>query len=130
MVSHDSAFLDNVTRRTIEISLGKIYDYKASWSKYLVLRAERREQQIAAFRNQQKMIEDTEKFIERFRYKATKAVQVQSKIKQLDKVERLEVDEEDKSAIHLRFPPAPTFRTVVVEAVGLSKKYGSHTCAQ
>ena len=125
MVSHDRAFLDNVTKRTIEISLGKIYDYKASWSKYLVLRAERREQQIAAYRNQQKMIEDTEKFIERFRYKATKAVQVQSKIKQLDKVERLEVDEEDNSAINLRFPPAPRSGTVVVEAEELSKSYGS-----
>ncbi len=127
LVSHDRAFLDNVTKRTIEISLGKIYDYKASWSKYLVLREERREQQIASYRNQQKMIEDTEKFIERFRYKATKAVQVQSKIKQLDKVDRLEVDEEDKSAINLRFFPAPRSGTVVVEAVGLSKKYGSLT---
>jgi ATP-binding cassette subfamily F protein 3 len=124
LVSHDRAFLDNVTKRTIEISLGKIYDYKASWSKYLVLREERREQQLAAFRNQQKMIEDTERFIERFRSKATKAIQVQSKIKQLDKVERLEVDEEDKSSIHLRFPPAPRSGTVVVEAEGLSKNYG------
>jgi ATP-binding cassette, subfamily F, member 3 len=127
LVSHDRAFLDNVTRRTIEISLGKIYDYKASWSKYLILREERREQQIASYRNQQKMIEDTEKFIERFRYKATKAVQVQSKIKQLDKIERLEVDEEDKSAISLRFPPAPRSGTVVLEAENLSKKYGSLT---
>ena len=125
MVSHDRAFLDAVTKRTIEISLGKIYDYKASWSKYLVLREERRDQQIAAFRNQQKKIEDTEKFIERFRSKATKAIQVQSKIKQLDKVERLEVDEEDKSAVHLRFPPASRSGTVVVEAVELSKNYGS-----
>jgi ATP-binding cassette subfamily F protein 3 len=125
MVSHDRAFLDNVTKRTIEISLGKIYDYKASWSKYLVLREERREQQIAAFRNQQKMIDDTERFIERFRSKATKAIQVQSKIKQLDKVERLEVDEEDKRSINLRFPPAPRSGTVVVEAEGLSKSYGS-----
>ena len=116
-----------MTRRTIEISLGKIYDYKASWSKYLILREERREQQIASYRNQQKMIGDTEKFIERFRYKATKAVQVQSKIKQLDKVERLEVDEEDKSAINLRFPTAPRSGTVVVEAEGLSKKFGSLT---
>jgi ATP-binding cassette, subfamily F, member 3 len=124
LVSHDKAFLDNVTKRTIEISLGKIYDYKASWSKYLLLREERREQQIAAFRNQQKKIEDTEKFIERFRSKATKAVQVQSKIKQLDKVERLEVDEEDNRAINLRFPPAPRSGTVVVEAEGLSKNYG------
>ncbi len=124
LVSHDKAFLDNVTNRTIEISLGKIYDYKASWSKYLILRQERKEQQLAAYRNQQKMIEDTEKFIERFRYKATKAVQVQSKIKQLDKVERLEVDEEDTSAIHLRFPPAPRSGTMVVEANELSKSYG------
>jgi len=124
LVSHDRAFLDNVTKRTIEISLGKIYDYKASWSKYLILREERREQQIASFRNQQKMIDDTEKFIERFRYKATKAVQVQSKIKQLDKVERLEVDEEDRSAINIKFPHAPRSGTVVVEASGLSKSYG------
>ena len=124
LVSHDKAFLDNLTNRTIEISLGRIYDYKASWSKYLVLREERREQQTAAFRNQQKMIEDTEKFIERFRYKATKAVQVQSKIKQLDKVERLEVDEEDASAINLRFPPAPRSGTVVVEANELSRSFG------
>jgi ATP-binding cassette, subfamily F, member 3 len=127
LVSHDRAFLDNVTKRTIEISLGKIYDYKASWSKYLILREERKVQQIASFRNQQKMIEDTEKFIERFRYKATKAVQVQSKIKQLDKVERLEVDEEDKSAINLRFPPAPRSGTVVVEAESLTKNYGQLT---
>ncbi len=125
LVSHDRAFLDAVTKRTIEISLGKIYDYKAAWSKYLILREERRTQQIAAFRNQQKMIEDTEKFITRFRSKATKAVQVQSKIKQLDKVERLEVDEEDKSAINLRFPPAPRSGTVVVETVELSKSYGT-----
>jgi ATP-binding cassette subfamily F protein 3 len=124
LVSHDKAFLDNVTNRTIEISLGKIYDYKASWSKYLILRQERREQQIAAYRNQQKMIEDTEKFIERFRYKATKAVQVQSKIKQLGKVERLEVDDEDTSSINLRFPPAPRSGTVVVEANELSKSFG------
>ena len=125
LVSHDRAFLDNITTRTIEISLGKIYDYKASWSKYVELRTERREQQIASFRNQQKMIDDTEKFIERFRYKATKAVQVQSKIKQLDKVERLEVDEEDNRAINLRFPPAPRSGTVVIEAQELSKSYGS-----
>jgi len=125
MVSHDRAFLDNVTNRTIEISLGRIYDYKVSWSKYLVLREERRVQQIASFRNQQKMIEDTEKFIERFRYKATKAVQVQSKIKQLDKIERLEVDEEDNSSINLRFPPAPRSGTLVIEAEDLSKSYGS-----
>lgn len=125
LVSHDRAFLDNVTNRTIEISLGRIYDYKVSWTKYVALREERRIQQIASYRNQYKMIEDTEKFIERFRYKATKAVQVQSKIKQLGKIERLEVDEEDSSAITLRFPPAPRSGTVVVEAENLSKSYGS-----
>jgi len=125
LVSHDRAFLDNVTNRTIEISLGKIYDYKVSWSKYVVLREERRIQQIASLRNQQKMIEDTEKFIERFRYKATKAVQVQSKIKQLDKIERLSVDEEDTGSINLRFPPAPRSGTVVAEAENLSKSFGS-----
>lgn len=125
MVSHDKAFLDNITKRTIEISLGRIYDYRASWSKYIVLRSERREQQIAAYRNQQKMIEDTEKFIERFRYKATKAIQVQSKIKQLEKIERIEVDEEDTSAINFSFPPAPRSGTVVVRAENLSKDFGS-----
>jgi ATP-binding cassette subfamily F protein 3 len=114
-----------VTTRTIEISLGKIYDYKASWSKFVELRKERREQQMAAYKNQQKMIDDTEKFIDRFRYKATKAVQVQSKIKQLNKVERLEVDEEDMSAMNLRFPPSPHSGTNVVEAEDLSKSFGS-----
>jgi ATP-binding cassette, subfamily F, member 3 len=125
LVSHDKAFLDNVTTRTIEISLGKIYDYKVSYSKYTEQRKERREQQIAAFKNQKKMIDDTEKFIERFRYKATKAVQVQSKIKQLDKVDRLEVDEEDTSTMNIRFAPAPRSGTVVIEAENLSKSYGS-----
>jgi ATP-binding cassette subfamily F protein 3 len=125
MVSHDRAFLNNVTTRTIEISLGRIYDYRVSWSEYIILRKERRAQQFASYRNQQKMIEDTEKFIERFRYKATKAVQVQSKIKQLDKIERIEVDEEDTNAINLRFPAAPRSGTVVVEAENLSKSYGS-----
>jgi ATP-binding cassette subfamily F protein 3 len=125
MVSHDRAFLDNVTNRTIEISLGRIYDYRVSWSEYVILRRERRAQQFATYRNQQKMIEDTEKFIERFRYKATKAVQVQSKIKQLDKIERIEVDEEDTGVINLRFPAAPRSGTVVVAAENLSKSYGS-----
>jgi ATP-binding cassette subfamily F protein 3 len=125
LVSHDRAFLDNVTTRTIEISLGRIYDYKVSWSRFVELRKERREQQIAAYRNQQKMIDDTEKFIERFRYKATKAVQVQSKIKQLNKIERLEVDDEDTSSINLRFPPSPRSGTNVVEAEGVSKSFGS-----
>lgn len=126
LVSHDRAFLDNVTNRTIEISLGKIYDYRVPWSEYVILREERRAQQLASFRNQQKMIEDTERFIERFRYKATKAIQVQSKIKQLDRIERIEVDEEDNSAINLRFPPAPRSGTVVVEARSLSKNFGIH----
>lgn len=125
LVSHDRAFLDNVTTRTIEISLGRIYDYKVSWSRFVELRKERREQQIAAYRNQQKMIGDTEKFIERFRYKATKAVQVQSKIKQLNKIERLEIDDEDTSSINLRFPPSPRSGTNVVEAEGVSKSFGS-----
>ncbi|MDR2848887.1 MAG: ATP-binding cassette domain-containing protein [Bacteroidales bacterium] len=124
LVSHDRAFLDNVTLRTVEISLGKIYDYKAPYTKYLDLRKEFREQQLAAYRNQQKMIQDTEAFIERFRYKATKAVQVQSRIKQLDKVERLEVDDEDLTAIHVRFPAAPRSGAVVVETNSLVKRYG------
>jgi ATP-binding cassette subfamily F protein 3 len=126
LVSHDRAFLDNVTTRTIEISLGSIYDYRVPWSKYVELRKERREQQIAAFRNQQKMIGDTEKFIERFRYKPTKAVQVQSKIKQLNKLDRIEVDKEDNSTINLRFPPSPRSGTTVVEAEQLSKSFGKN----
>ncbi|MDR1672293.1 MAG: ATP-binding cassette domain-containing protein [Bacteroidales bacterium] len=125
LVSHDRAFLDNVTRRTVEISLGKIYDYKASYTQYLELRKEFREGQLAAYRNQQKMIQDTEEFIERFRYKATKAVQVQSRIKQLEKVERIEVEDEDLSAIHVRFPAAPRSGTVVVETRSLVKRYGN-----
>jgi len=125
LVSHDRAFLDNVTKRTVEISLGRIYDYKAPYTQYLELRREFREQQIAAWRNQQKMIQDTEEFIERFRYKATKAVQVQSRIKQLEKVERIEIDEEDLVAINVKFPPAPRSGTVVVETEGLVKRYGT-----
>ncbi|MDR0815057.1 MAG: ABC-F family ATP-binding cassette domain-containing protein, partial [Bacteroidales bacterium] len=124
LVSHDRAFLDNVTQRTVEISLGKIYDYKAPYTKYLELRKDFREQQLAAYRNQQKMIQDTEAFIERFRYKATKAVQVQSRIKQLDKVERLEVEDEDLTAIHVRFPAAPRSGAIVVETNSLVKRYG------
>jgi len=127
LVSHDRAFLDNVTTRTIEISLGRIYDYKVPWSEFIELRKERREQQIAAYRNQQKMIGDTEKFIERFRYKATKAVQVQSRIKQLNKIERLEVDDEDYSKMNLKFPPSPRSGTNVIDAKELTKSYGSHT---
>ena len=126
IISHDKAFLDNLTTRTIEISLGKIYNYKAAYSEYVELRKERREQQLAAYRNQQKMIGDTEEFIERFRYKATKSVQVQSRIKQLDKIERIEVDDEDMSAINIKFPPAPRSGTIVVEAENLSKAYGNN----
>ena len=129
LVSHDRTFLDNVTRRTIEISLGKIYDYRVPYTKYTVLRKERREQQIAAYRNQQKMIDDTEKFIERFRYKPTKSVQVQSKIKQLKKLDRIEIEDEDLSAMNIRFSPAPRSGTVVVEADEASKRYGEPPCA-
>lgn len=124
LVSHDRAFIDAVTNRTIEISLGKIYDYKVPYSEYVKLRKERREQQLRAFENQQKQIQSTEEFIERFRYKATKAVQVQSRIKQLDKIERIEVDEEDNSSLNLKFPPAPHSGSVTFEADGLTKKYG------
>jgi len=123
LISHDRAFLDNVTTRTVEISLGKIYDYKAPYSEYVELRKERREQQMAAFENQKKMIDDTEEFIERFRYKATKAVQVQSRIKQLEKIDRIEVDDEDNSSIFFRFPPAPRSGTIVVETKKLTKRY-------
>ena len=124
LVSHDRAFLDNVTNRTVEISLGKIYDYKVNYTKYLELRVERREQQMAAFRNQQKMIQDTEDFISRFRYKATKSVQVQSRIKQLDKVDRIEIDEEDTRALNIKFPPSPRSGAVVFEGKEVTKRYG------
>ena len=127
LVSHDRAFIDNVTTRTIEISLGRIYDYQVNYSKYVVLRQERLEQQMRAYENQQKQIQDTEAFIERFRYKATKAVQVQSRIKQLDKIERIEVDEIDNSHISLRFPPAPRSGDYPIIADGVGKSYGSHT---
>jgi ATP-binding cassette subfamily F protein 3 len=126
VVSHDRAFLDNVTNRTIEISLGRIYDYKTSYSGYVEQRENLREHQQAAFNNQQKQLADIEKFIERFRYKATKARQVQSKMKLLDKIDRVEVDDLDKSAIHFRFPPAPASGKIVVEANDLAKYYGSH----
>ena len=126
LVSHDRAFIDAVTNRTIEISLGKIYDYKVSYSKYVELRKERREQQLRAYENQQKQIQDTEDFIERFRYKATKSNQVQSRIKQLEKLEIIEVDEEDNSALHLKFPPAPHSGTITVDAQHLTKRYGDN----
>lgn len=123
LVSHDRAFIDAVTNRTIEISLGKIYDYKVSYSKYVELRKERREQQLRAYENQQKQIQETEDFIERFRYKATKSNQVQSRIKQLEKLDIIEVDDEDNSALRLKFPPAPHSGSITVEAQHLTKKY-------
>jgi len=126
LVSHDKAFMDGVTNRTIEISLGHIYDYDVYYSKYLQLRQERHDQQVRAFENQQKMIQDTEDFIDRFRSKATKAVQVQSRIKALNKIERLQVDMEDTSRLHLKFPPAPRSGAIPVEIENLSKAYDDH----
>ena len=126
LVSHDRAFIDNVTTRTIEISLGRIYDYQVNYSRYVVLRQERLEQQMRAYENQQKQIQDTEAFIERFRYKATKSVQVQSRIKQLAKLERVEGDEVDTSRLNLKFPPAPRSGDYPIIAEGVGKNYGSH----
>ena len=126
MVSHDRAFIDNVCNRTIEITLGRIYDYNVNYSKFVELRKERHEQQVRAYLNQQKMIQDTEEFIERFRYKATKAVQVQSRIKQLEKLERLEVDLEDTSKLNLRFPPAPRSGDFPLIIEDLRKDFGAH----
>lgn len=125
VVSHDRAFIDNVTNRTIEIELGKIYDYNVTYSKFVELRKERIEQQRRAWENQQKMIHDTEDFIERFRYKATKAVQVQSRIKQLDKIERIEIDETDTSRLRLKFPAAPRSGDYPVIAEDVGKRYGT-----
>ncbi len=126
LVSHDRAFLDNVTRRTIEISCGKIYDYKVSYTPYTELRKERIEQQMRAYENQQKQINDIKAFIERFRYQATKAIQVQSRIKQLEKIVPIEVDEVDNSHLSLKFPPAPRSGDfpLILEDVG--KAYGDH----
>ncbi|MBP5477224.1 MAG: ABC-F family ATP-binding cassette domain-containing protein [Paludibacteraceae bacterium] len=126
MVSHDRAFIDNVCGRTIEITLGRIYDYNVNYSRFVELRKERHEQQVRAYMNQQKMIQDTEEFIERFRYKATKAVQVQSRIKQLEKLERLEVDLEDTSRLNLRFPPAPRSGDFPLIVEDLRKDFGEH----
>ena len=126
LVSHDRAFIDAVTRRTIEISLGRIYDYRVNYSKYVELRKERREQQVRAYENQQKQIQDTEAFIERFRYKATKAVQVQSRIKQLEKLDFVEVDMEDSAFLNLKFPPAPRSGSYPVIAENLAKAYGAN----
>ena len=126
LVSHDRAFLDNITTRTVEISLGKIYDYKVSYTRFTELRKERIEQQQRAYENQQKQIKDTEDFIERFRYKATKAVQVQSRIKQLEKIERIEIEQEDSARINVRFQPAVRSGDIVVSGRDLSKAYGDH----
>ncbi len=123
LVSHDRAFLDNVTKRTIEINQGKIYDYKASYSDYVSLREDRLDQQTATYNNQQKQIKQVERFIERFRYKNTKSKQVQSKIKQLDKMDKIEIEEIDRSSIHFKFPPAPPSGKIVVETKQLSKSY-------
>ena len=125
LVSHDRAFIDAVTTRTIEISLGKIYDYNVNYSKYVQLRIERHDQQVRAYENQQKLIADTEEFIARYRYQATKAVQVQSRVKQLEKLERLEVDQEDNSKLSLKFSPAPRSGSIPVEIEHLTKAYGS-----
>jgi ATP-binding cassette, subfamily F, member 3 len=125
IISHDRAFLNNMTNRTIEISLGRIYDYPVPYTKFVAHLEQMREQQKAAFDNQQKMIQDTEAFIERFRYKATKAVQVQSRIKQLEKMKRIEIDETDSSSLNIKFPPAPRSGSIVVETENLGKSYGN-----
>lgn len=126
LISHDRAFLDNVTNRTIEITCGTIHDYNVNYSKYVVLHAERIEQQRRAYENQQKMIEETRDFIERFRYKATKAIQVQSRIKQLEKIVPIEIDEVDNSRLNLKFPPAPRSGDFPVICNGVEKSYGDH----
>ena len=124
LISHDRAFLDNVTNRTVELSLGKITDYKVSYSKYVVLRAERRAQQVAAYETQQRMIEKTEEFIEKFRYKPTKSNQVQSRIKQLERLDRLEIEEEDLSTLNIKFPPAPRSGQIVAEINEAGMSFG------
>jgi ATP-binding cassette subfamily F protein 3 len=127
LISHDRAFLDNVTTRTIEITCGTIHDYAVSYSRYVVLHQERVEQQRRAYENQQKMIEETKAFIERFRYQATKAIQVQSRIKQLEKVVPIEIDEVDNSRLRLTFPPAPRSGDFPVICDDVAKRYGPHT---
>lgn len=126
LVSHDRAFLDAVTNRTIEISMGKIYDYPASYSDYVEMRAQRMESEVASYNNQQRQIAQIERFIERFRYKATKARQVQSRVKQLEKIEKVEIEDIDNSSIHFKFPPAPHSGKIVVESHHLTKSYGHH----
>lgn len=127
LVSHDRAFINNVTNRTLEIVCGHVEDYKVKYNEYLVLRKERREQQLRAYENQQKEIADTKAFIERFRYQATKAVQVQQRIRQLEKIVPIEVDEVDNSAMHLKFPPCLRSGDYPVICDDLRKDYGSHT---
>ena len=125
LISHDRKFLDNITNRTVEIMLGHIHDYKVPYSRYMELRKERIAQQKAAYENQQRMIEKTEEFIEKFRYKPTKSNQVQSRVKALEKLERIEVDDEDKAALSVKFPPAPRSGDVAFKAAGLKVGYGS-----
>ena len=127
LISHDRAFIDATTSRTLEVELGKLYDYKTNYSHYLTLREERLEQQRRAYENQQKELQATEDFIERFRYKATKAIQVQSRIKQLERIERIEVEDIDRRAMHFSFLPAITSGAYPVIIEGLSKSYGTHT---
>ena len=126
IISHDILFLDNLTSRTIELSLGKIFDYKLPYTKFIEFRQTQREQTQAAYENQKKQIEKTQEFIERFRYKATKAVQVQSKIKQLNKIDKIEVEQTDNSKINIRFPDPPRGGQVVVEIKNLTKSYGNN----
>ena len=127
LVSHDRAFINNVTNRTIELTCGRAVDYKVKYDQYVVLRAERREQQLRAYENQQKEIADMRDFIERFRYKPTKAIQVQSKIKQLEKIVPIEIDEVDRSAMRLKFPPCLRSGDYPVICDGVGKSYGDHT---
>ena len=127
VISHDKAFVDNITARTIEVTMGRIYDYKVNYSKYLELRKERREQQQKAYNDQQKMIADTKDFIERFKGTYSKTLQVQSRVKMLEKLELIEVDEEDTSALKLRFPPSPRSGNYPVIAENVGKSYGNHT---
>ena len=123
LISHDRDFLDNVTNRTVELLLGKVYDYKVPYSQYVQLRKERREAQVAAYNNQQRLIEKTEEFIEKFRYKPTKSNQVQSRVKQLERLDRIEIDEEDLSALNLKFPPAPRSGQIVAEIKEVGKQF-------
>ena len=127
LVSHDRAFINNVTNRTLEITCGRVVDYRVKYDEYVKLRAERREQQLRAYENQQKEIADIKDFIERFRYKPTKAVQVQSRIKQLEKIVPIEIDDVDNSAMHLKFPPCLRSGDYPVTCAGLRKDYGEHT---